>query len=42
MSNTVVYIVVTVSLLHLVAGIVFLLRKLSGPPPKDETSDSSQ
>lgn len=38
MSNTVVYIIVTISLLHFVAGIVFLMRKLSGPPSKDDTS----
>ncbi len=37
MSNNTIYIVVTISLLHFVAAIVFLLRKLSGPPKDAET-----
>lgn len=32
MSTTVVYIIVIVSALHFLAGIVYLMRKLSGPP----------
>jgi hypothetical protein len=32
MSNTAIYTIVIISLLHFVAAIVFLLRKLSAPP----------
>lgn len=40
MSNTAIYTIVIISLLHFVAAIVFLLRKLSAPhkgerPPEE-------
>lgn len=41
MSTTVVYTIVTISLLHFVAGIVFLLRKLSGPPKDASTEEDT-
>ncbi|MCU0345374.1 MAG: hypothetical protein MUC59_00425 [Saprospiraceae bacterium] len=41
MSNTVVYTIVVISLLHFVAAIVFLLRKMSGPPKGDGPTANS-
>ncbi|MBK8564910.1 MAG: hypothetical protein IPN76_16625 [Saprospiraceae bacterium] len=35
MSKNTIYIIVTISLLHFVVAIVFLLRKLSGPSRED-------
>jgi hypothetical protein len=38
MSTTTIYIIVAISLLHFVVAIVFLLRKLGGPP-KDASAE---
>ncbi|MCC6725480.1 MAG: hypothetical protein IT258_13310 [Saprospiraceae bacterium] len=41
MSTNTIYIVVAISLLHFVAGIVFLVRKLSGPVKEDMQKDDT-
>jgi cell division protein FtsN len=39
MNNTVFYIVVAVVIIHFVIGVVFLVRKLSGPLPEEDNTE---
>lgn len=41
MSNTVFYIVVAMVIIHFVIGVVFLVRKLSGPLPDETHSEET-